>query len=122
MSRHLKTSILVCSQVFQGGLSKQLRANCNVFALLANKSIDCKKAIAAELSSYVSLDDRIQLWDLATEEPHAFLLIDVRNRARMFRKNWDLVLSPAKRSPPPTSSSAPPCPAAPSPSACSPPT
>lgn len=39
MSRHLKTSILVCSQVFQGGLSKQLRANCNVFVLLANNSL-----------------------------------------------------------------------------------
>jgi hypothetical protein len=93
MSRHLKTSILVCSQVFQGGLSKQLRANCNVFVLLANKSLDAKKAIAAELSSYVTLEQLIKLWDLATAEPHAFLLIDVRNRERMFRKNWDTVLA-----------------------------
>jgi hypothetical protein len=92
MSRHLKTCILVCSQVFQGGLSKQLRANCNVFVLLANKSQDAKKSIATELSSYISLEGLVALWDKATEEPHSFLLVDVRNKQRMFRRNWDEVM------------------------------
>lgn len=93
MSRHLKCSTIFLSQVFQGGLAKQLRGNLNVIALLRNKSVDAKKSIAMELSSFIEPEKLVELWDYATEKDHDFFLIDVRSKERQFRRNWDEVLS-----------------------------
>lgn len=39
------------------------------------------------------------MWDWATEDPHSFFMVDLRDRERMFRRNFDevIVLSEAER-------------------------
>jgi hypothetical protein len=49
------------------------------------------KEVALEFSSYVSVELFVEMWRLATAEPHSFFLCDFEAPAAIrFRKNWDL--------------------------------
>jgi len=93
MSRHLKTSIIFLVQTWHNTLNRQLRNQVSVYILFSNKSLSLKRQIAEELSAYCSVDELVKLWDAATENKYDFLLIDVRNREAMFRRNFDEVLT-----------------------------
>lgn len=66
--------------------------------LFKNKSEQMRKEIAEELSSHVTPDEFCALWEHATAEDHAFLLIDYDgSKDMMFRKNFDTVLSVSEK-------------------------
>ena len=92
LARHWGTSIIVLSQT-RTCLNKQLRSNLNTLVLFRCKSKSIQSCIADEFCSYCSEDEFVSMWDTATTEPNDFFLVDLRDREKMFRKNWDCVLS-----------------------------
>ena len=53
-----------------------------------------KTEIAEEMSSFVSIDQFIQMWDHATEQPHGFLMVDfsARDACCRFRSGFDQLM------------------------------
>lgn len=92
--RHHACNVLFLTQSFINGVPKQIRSNLNMMMLFANKSPQMKKTIADELSSHISKDEFIALWDYATKEPHSFLKIEYEAKPnRKFSKNFDTFLT-----------------------------
>jgi hypothetical protein len=94
LHRHKLSSILFLCQTYKNGVPKQLRNNLSLMLLFKNKSEQMRKEIAEELSSHATPDEFCALWEHATAEDHAFLMIDYDgSKDMMFRKNFDTILS-----------------------------
>jgi len=74
----------------QGGIPKALRANLTLLLLGKTKSERELLEIAEEFGSEVGVPQFMEVYKLATVDPHSFLMIDLhpkRDHPSMFRKN-----------------------------------
>ena len=75
-SRHYSCSVIVLSQVFKNFLPSQLRqGSFDKWCLFGTKSHH-KSDIAEEVSDRVDADTFMRVWDFATQDEHACLVVD----------------------------------------------
>jgi hypothetical protein len=89
--RHRSCSIILLSQTYQNSVPRQIRSNLSCVILFSQRNGPLCKEVALEFSSYVSVELFIEMWRIATAEPHSFFMADFEAPAAIrFRKNWDL--------------------------------
>jgi hypothetical protein len=95
LHRYLSCSVFILSQVVANGIPRQIRGNISLWILFSCKSDKLKKDVADELAFKVTPEQLLEIWELATKNPHDFLMCnyDCPNDAYMFRRNFtDLIL------------------------------
>lgn len=92
--RHFNCSLAFLSQAYKSGIPRQLRNNLSLAVFFANKSDRIKEEISEEMSSFISPDDFVNLWNYSTEEPHSFFMIDfdAKDPRHRFRKCFDKII------------------------------
>lgn len=92
--RHYNASMCFMAQSYKSGIPRQIRNNLSTVVFFANKSEKMKVEIAEEMSSFVSIEQFIQMWDYATEQPHGFLMVDfsARDPTCRFRSGFDQLM------------------------------
>lgn len=92
--RHYNASMCFMAQSYKSGIPRQIRNNLSTAVFFANKSEKMKTEIAEEMSSFVSIEQFIQMWDYATEQPHGFLMVDfsARDPSCRFRSGFDRLM------------------------------
>lgn len=92
--RHYNASMCFMAQSYKSGIPRQIRNNLSTAVFFANKSDKMKVEIAEEMSSFVSIEQFIQMWDYATEQPHGFLMVDfsARDPSCRFRSGFDQLM------------------------------
>lgn len=95
LHRHKLTSLLFVTQIWRNGVPRGIRNNLSLFILFTNKSDKIKQEIAEELSSYISVEDFIRLWDTAVKDSRFdFFMCDLDgDPALRYRKNFDTILT-----------------------------
>lgn len=92
--RHYNCTMIFLSQSWGNGIPRQIRHNLSLAVLFRVNSGMLKKEVAAEMSSFISEEEFIQLWDEATEEHHNYFMIDFSAKPEhKFRKNLDEVFT-----------------------------
>lgn len=96
--RHFNCSLCFLSQAYKSGIPRQLRNNLSLAVFFANKSDRIKEEISEEMSSFISPEDFIQLWNYSTDEPHGFFMVDfdAKDPKHRFRKGFDKVIFSAE--------------------------
>lgn len=94
LHRHLLTSMLFLSQVYKGGLPRQLRNNLSLLMLFSNKSPEMMKEVSLEMASHIKPEQFVELWERATQQRHDFLMVDfdTKKDKYRFRQNFDTLL------------------------------
>lgn len=92
--RHFNCSLCFLSQAYRCGIPRQLRNNLSLAVFFQNKSDRIKEEISEEMSSFISPEDFISLWNYSCEEPHSFFMIDfdAKDPRHRFRKCYDKVI------------------------------
>lgn len=93
-SRHYSCSVVILSQVYKNFLPAQLRqGSFDKWVLFGTKSHH-KADIAEEVSDRVDVGTFMRVWDFATQEEHACLVVDYTapNAKHMFRKGLDSLI------------------------------
>lgn len=92
--RHFNCSLCFLSQAFRNGIPRQLRNNLSLAVFFANKSDRIKEEISEEMSSFISPEDFVSLWNYSCDEPHSFFMIDfdAKDPRHRFRKGYDKVI------------------------------
>jgi hypothetical protein len=90
LHRHLSCSVFILSQIVANGIPRQIRGNISLWILFSCKSDKLKKDVADELAFKVPPETLLEMWDLATKEPHHFLMCDYDcpDEEYMFRRNF----------------------------------
>lgn len=92
--RHYNCTMVFLSQSWGNGIPRQIRHNLSLAVLFRVNSGMLKKEVAAEMSSFISEEEFIQLWDEATAEHHNYFMIDFAAQPELkFRKNLDEVFT-----------------------------
>jgi hypothetical protein len=95
LHRHLSCSVFILSQIVANGIPRQIRGNISLWILFSCKSDKLKKDVADELAFKVSPETLLEMWEMATKEPHHFLMCDYDcpDDKYMFRRNFtDLIV------------------------------
>jgi hypothetical protein len=98
--RHYNASMCFMAQTYASGVPRQIRNNLSTAIFFANKSDKMKTEIAEEMSSFVSVDEFVYMWNYATEKDHGFLMVDFSavHPSHRFRSGFDdlIVLSSSR--------------------------
>jgi len=98
--RHYNCTMLFLSQSWNSGIPRQIRHNLSLCVLFRVVSPQLKKDVASEMSSFISEQEFIELWDEATLNLHDYFLIDFSAPPELkFRKNLDHVFANIKSLP-----------------------
>ena len=93
-------TLMICAQNYlsqSGGLNKAVRNNATSLCLFRTKDESELMKVAESFSGEVSIDTFLDMYDVATAEPHSFLFVDLHkkdNHPSMFRKRFDEYLIP----------------------------
>ena len=95
LHRHLLTSVLFISQIWNNAVPRQIRNNLSLLMLFRNKNDKMKGEIGLEMSSVISVEDFVRLWNFATEPDYSFFMIDfdAKKRECRFRRNFNELIS-----------------------------
>ena len=92
--RHYNCTMLFLSQSWNSGIPRQIRHNLSLCVLFRVVSPQLKKDVASEMSSFISEQEFIELWDEATLNLHDYFLIDFSAPPELkFRKNLDHIFT-----------------------------
>jgi hypothetical protein len=90
--RHYNCTMMFLSQSWSNGIPRQIRHNLSLAIFFRVNSGLLKKDVAAEMSSFISDEEFIELWDEATEDAHNYFMVDFAAKPEFkFRKNLDHV-------------------------------
>ena len=90
LHRHMLTSCLFLTQIWKNALPRQIRNNLSLMILFKNNSHKIKLEIADELSSHISAEKFVELWDYATKDPYQFFMVDMDGPKELrYRKNFN---------------------------------
>jgi hypothetical protein len=92
-------TIIVMVQTFLGGVPKALRDNAKVILLWHTSDKNMIKLYYSSFGECVDEHQFVEIFDIATETKHDFLVIDKHNKDinHVFRKNFDTYLFPRRR-------------------------
>jgi hypothetical protein len=97
--RHYNCTMMFLSQSWSNGIPRQIRHNLSLAIFFRVNSGQLKKDVAAEMSSFISDEEFIELWDEATEDAHNYFMIDFAAKPEFkFRKNLDFVFQDIRSS------------------------
>lgn len=92
--RHYNCTMMFLAQSWQNGIPRQIRHNLSLAIFFRVISPQLKKDVAAEMSSFISEQEFIELWDEATQDLHGYFLIDFAAPPELkFRMNLDHVFT-----------------------------
>ena len=97
-------TLFITAQTYKaqsGGLNRCVRNNATSLCLFRTKDESELKQIAESFSGEIETEKFIELYQIATEEPHSFLFVDLHPKdthPSMFRKNFDTYLIPEIKS------------------------
>lgn len=93
--RHLDLSIEFATQAFKSQ-PKILRQNTKQFMIFRTKDMTVLNAIYDEIGAYITKDDFMKLYTEHVIDRNDFLIIDTtaKDVSTMFRKGWDIILTP----------------------------
>ena len=90
--RHYNCTMVFLSQSWSNSIPRQIRHNLSMAIFFRVNSDRLKKEVAEEMSSFISEEEFIQLWDEATVDRHAYFMIDFSAPPELkFRKNLDTI-------------------------------
>ena len=97
--RHYSCTMMFLSQSWANGIPRQIRHNLSLSIFFRVNSPQLKKDVTAEMSSFISDEEFIELWDEATEDAHDYFMVDFAAKPEFkFRKNIDQVFTDVKSS------------------------
>lgn len=91
----LSIFIAIQSYKAQSGLPKCIRNQATSICLFKTKDKTELKQIAESFSGEIEIETFLNLYEIATDEPHSFLFVDLHKKAEqssMFRRNFDTYL------------------------------
>ena len=90
--RHYNCTMIFLAQTWANGVPRQIRHNLSLAVFFRVNSRRLKEEVAEEMSSFISEDEFIELWDEATQEHHDYFMVDFSAPPEFkFRKNLDTI-------------------------------
>ena len=90
--RHYNCTMIFLSQSWGNGIPRQIRHNLSLAVFFRVNSARLKSEVAEEMSSFISEEEFIELWDEATADHHDYFMVDFSAKPELkFRKNLDTI-------------------------------